>query len=213
MIKFYFIRHGETYFNQFGRMQGWSDTPLTKKGVDNVSLIGDQLKEVDFKYIITSDLRRTLVTRDVLIQSGILSKDTIQIVEPKIRETFFGSLEGEVSEKVYQGVAEKNNIMSNEVFTLLTLEELSNSIASLDPSGLAETHDACNKRLVGWINDFVQQDKPEPINVCVITHGNVIRNIVHYIDPSLHVTRNIANSSIAIITYDDKDEFIVERFD
>ncbi|MGN1284706.1 MAG: histidine phosphatase family protein, partial [Candidatus Limosilactobacillus intestinavium] len=25
----YFIRHGETYFNCFARLQGWSDTPLT----------------------------------------------------------------------------------------------------------------------------------------------------------------------------------------
>lgn len=29
---FYFIRHGQTYFNHYRKMQGWSNTPLTPKG-------------------------------------------------------------------------------------------------------------------------------------------------------------------------------------
>lgn len=30
-ITVYFVRHGETYFNRFARLQGWSDTLLTEK--------------------------------------------------------------------------------------------------------------------------------------------------------------------------------------
>lgn len=28
-LSLYFIRHGQTYLNKYGRMQGWSDAPLT----------------------------------------------------------------------------------------------------------------------------------------------------------------------------------------
>lgn len=31
-LKLYFVRHGQTIFNKYNRMQGWSDSPLTEKG-------------------------------------------------------------------------------------------------------------------------------------------------------------------------------------
>lgn len=33
MIKIYMIRHGQTKSNVWNIMQGWSDTPLTEKGI------------------------------------------------------------------------------------------------------------------------------------------------------------------------------------
>ena len=32
MKTIYFVRHGQTLLNQFRRMQGWVDSPLTEKG-------------------------------------------------------------------------------------------------------------------------------------------------------------------------------------
>lgn len=32
-INVYFVRHGQTYLNLYHRMQGWSDSPLTEKGL------------------------------------------------------------------------------------------------------------------------------------------------------------------------------------
>ena len=31
-VRLYISRHGKTMFNTIGRVQGWCDTPLTKKG-------------------------------------------------------------------------------------------------------------------------------------------------------------------------------------
>ncbi|MNN99195.1 hypothetical protein D3C81_2187800 [compost metagenome] len=44
----------------------------------------------------------------------------------------------------------------------------------------------------------------EEKNILVVTHGNVIRSIVNYVDPSINVKREIANSSITILEYRDE---------
>ena len=32
-ITVYLVRHGQTWFNHFNKMQGWSDSPLTENGI------------------------------------------------------------------------------------------------------------------------------------------------------------------------------------
>ena len=44
-VNVYFIRHGETIFNVFARLQGWSDTPLTAKGEKDASKVGGEIKD------------------------------------------------------------------------------------------------------------------------------------------------------------------------
>lgn len=61
-VQFYFMRHGETYFNQYERIQGWSDTPLTERGKDIVRQSGRGLSHISFDAVYTSDLRRTTET-------------------------------------------------------------------------------------------------------------------------------------------------------
>ena len=39
-VTFYFMRHGETFFNLYGRMQGWSNAPLTDNGIVDVHRSG-----------------------------------------------------------------------------------------------------------------------------------------------------------------------------
>lgn len=41
----YFVRHGQTMFNYFQRMQGWSDSPLTAKGIQDAKKAGQHLKK------------------------------------------------------------------------------------------------------------------------------------------------------------------------
>ncbi len=33
-MKLYIVRHGQTLFNLMGRIQGWCDSPLTQKGIE-----------------------------------------------------------------------------------------------------------------------------------------------------------------------------------
>lgn len=49
-INVYFVRHGQTYLNLYHRMQGWSDSPLTEKGLADAARAGQALAKVDFDY-------------------------------------------------------------------------------------------------------------------------------------------------------------------
>ncbi len=31
----YFVRHGQTYLNRYNKIQGWCDSPLTPKGIED----------------------------------------------------------------------------------------------------------------------------------------------------------------------------------
>ena len=66
-ITVYFVRHGETYFNRFARLQGWSDTPLTEKGEMDAKKIGQVLADLRIDYLFSSDLKRAVDTARLLI--------------------------------------------------------------------------------------------------------------------------------------------------
>lgn len=51
-IKLYLVRHGETYFNTCQKIQGWSDSLLTKAGVNQAVILGDGLKIFRFQKFI-----------------------------------------------------------------------------------------------------------------------------------------------------------------
>ena len=44
----YLVRHGETYFNKYQRMQGWGNAPLTDKGISDGFAAGERLSNVRF---------------------------------------------------------------------------------------------------------------------------------------------------------------------
>lgn len=63
----YFVRHGETYFNRFSRVQGWADTPLTPAGKKDAKHVGTILSPIKIDYLFSSDLKRAVDTARILI--------------------------------------------------------------------------------------------------------------------------------------------------
>nr|WP_284248700.1 histidine phosphatase family protein [Tetragenococcus halophilus] len=53
------MRHGETFFNQMSKIQGWCDSPLTKKGVEQACIAGHYFEReqinLDAAYSSTSE--------------------------------------------------------------------------------------------------------------------------------------------------------------
>ena len=48
----YLMRHGETLFDQLGKMEGWSDSPLTKKGIRQAKRASEYFKPLIFRLLI-----------------------------------------------------------------------------------------------------------------------------------------------------------------
>lgn len=61
-MRFFIIRHGETLWNVEGRFQGQIDTDLNDVGLKQADLVAQKLFNHNFDAIISSPLKRALVT-------------------------------------------------------------------------------------------------------------------------------------------------------
>ena len=58
----FFIRHGETVWNQLGIVQGHAESSLTNVGRIQAQVLGRHLQNIRFDHVYTSDLERTVDT-------------------------------------------------------------------------------------------------------------------------------------------------------
>ncbi|MGX6979479.1 histidine phosphatase family protein [Vagococcus elongatus] len=204
-MQIYLIRHGQTYFNKYGKMQGWSDTPLTIEGEKAAETAGKRLANEKFERVFSSDLRRTVETAKIILKYSKYNANTL--IEPmkEFRETFFGEFEGNYDTEVYSRLAKKLNIAENELFERLSFVDISNELQKMEPSKDMESHIVCEKRIFAGLDIVTSKiENHNSSRVLIVTHGNVIRNIVNKITPNINVKKEINNSGITIIEYAEK---------
>lgn len=197
----YFIRHGETYLNLYGKMQGWADAPLTESGMEDARATGRRLANTRFDAIYASDLGRTISTAEIIRSESACSADVPIVAERAFRESSFGALDGSFNEYVYGKVAERAGITRDRVFLDLTLDEVSSLIKEIDPAHAAETNDELAVRVFQGVRDMIDA-APDGGNVMVVTHGNVIRLLVSRIDPAVHAAVALKNSGVTTIRFE-----------
>lgn len=90
MTELILIRHGETLWNQQGRMQGQQDSPLTELGVRQARQLGLRLREVRFDALYSSDLGRAYRTALTISETTGHAVN----VDIRLRERNFGVFEG-----------------------------------------------------------------------------------------------------------------------
>ncbi|MCB2288931.1 histidine phosphatase family protein [Clostridium sp. CS001] len=95
-MKIYITRHGETEWNKAGRMQGWKNSDLSEKGIENAKKLGESLNHVDFDCIYCSPLGRTIETAKCIRGN----KNTEIITKEALKEMGFGLWEGMEHTKV-----------------------------------------------------------------------------------------------------------------
>ena len=50
-LNIYLVRHGQTFFNIYNKLQGWSNSPLTMKGKEDAKVAGEKLQNIHFDEI------------------------------------------------------------------------------------------------------------------------------------------------------------------
>ncbi len=90
LTTFYIVRHGETESNVRKIIQGQSDSPLTKKGIEEIKRVAKKLKRINFDYVFSSDLLRAKRTAEIIALEHKLEIQTNKL----LRERRFGNLEG-----------------------------------------------------------------------------------------------------------------------
>lgn len=89
-MRVYITRHGETLWNQEGKMQGWKNSKLSLKGIENAKKLGQHLKDIQFDAVYCSSLGRA---RETALH--IIGEQTLEITYcDDLKEMNFGKWEG-----------------------------------------------------------------------------------------------------------------------
>jgi probable phosphoglycerate mutase len=89
------VRHGETEWNRLRRYQGWSDSPLTPRGIAQAEAIGRRLAalpEAAGADLVTSPLGRARHTAEIIAEC--LGRPAAPRLDNRLREISLGSWDG-----------------------------------------------------------------------------------------------------------------------
>ncbi|WP_302117835.1 histidine phosphatase family protein [uncultured Limosilactobacillus sp.] len=196
-ITVYFVRHGETYFNRFARLQGWSDTPLTEKGKMNAQKVGKVLADLRIDYLFSSDLKRAIDTARILIAEHPTASMKEPVQKEFFREVFYGSFEGHSNEEgaiwaSYLGGKRFRRI--GELVDEFGVEKAHDLLKEADPAHLAEDSKELNARVEQAIAFL--RDLPDDSNVVVVAHGSIIQYIAGMYGEPGHKYENLHNGAL-----------------
>src|SRR5260370_11160837 len=91
----FLVRHGETEWNRARRYQGWSDSPLTARGIAQAEAIGHRLRDLpdaSDAEIVASPMGRARHTAEII--AGVLERTAPPRLDDRLREISLGSWDG-----------------------------------------------------------------------------------------------------------------------
>lgn len=178
-INLYIVRHGETYFNFLHRFQGWSDAPLTPKGIQHGIDAGERLNNIHFDGAYSSDLTRAIHTARYILQHNTAQspKEPTQLFD--FREQFFGSFEGINGETVtttLQAYKTENFGTYANLVAKYGMADAMDTVTLADPYHFAENDQKWWHRVSHGFAD-IQSRHSDGDNVLIVSHGTTIRGI------------------------------------
>ncbi|WP_152396441.1 histidine phosphatase family protein [Paenibacillus guangzhouensis] len=179
-LRFYFVRHGETLFNVQGLMQGWSDSPLTKEGIEVAKYLGKGLENVPFLAAYSSTSERAVDT-GMLALGG---RDLPLQLDKRLKEFNYGEWEGMKGEDVLK--ANPDMYTNPNVFT---------------KAGGESTQEVVD-RFKDFLKSVAAKYKDANGNIMVVSHGMSTVNLVNALDPKAWGMKPLPNSSVTIIEYE-----------
>jgi len=103
------VRHGITEFNSTRRFAGYSDVEMSAVGLRQVEKLRDRLAGEKIDVVYSSDLKRAMVTAEV-----ICSSRQVDIVTcPELREVNYGEVEGLTYPEIRQHYPEVAELVAN----------------------------------------------------------------------------------------------------
>lgn len=204
----YLVRHGETYLNKYDRMQGWSDAPLTDKGIQDGRAAGKRLANIKFNHVYSSDLTRAVETAKYIMHENN-DHDAIQVpvTLPEFREEFFGSFEGLHGVDLAAQIQTQEDLHDikayGDLMAQLSQDELMDAIAKADSYHDAENAEQFWARLERGLK-FLREHVQDGENVLVVAHGTLIRNLSGKYAGREYTLSSMYNGSVSKWTMDAK---------
>ncbi|UQS85128.1 phosphoglycerate mutase family protein [Apilactobacillus apisilvae] len=176
----YVVRHGQTYYNIYRKMQGWSNTPLTNRGLEDAEKIGNKLSDIKFDAFYTSDMARAEKTAKVIHDKNNYSANENIISSQLLRGAFFGYYEGSNIDETCHTIAASNGFSSyKKMVQEAGLGKIKDTFHEVDPFHQAENNDQYWKRWdEGFRNIMNNKDITDNGKVLLVSHGPAVLSLV-----------------------------------
>ncbi|KRL10775.1 Phosphoglycerate mutase family protein [Schleiferilactobacillus perolens DSM 12744] len=175
-VNVYMIRHGQTFFNRYNRMQGWSDSPLTPEGIAGAHKVGERLAHMTFTHAYSSDTTRASNTMQIILSHNMNTTVPYKMT-PLFREQFYGYFEGADSAQTWYMIGAPHG--QKNLHTLLehyTLDQTKDFMHATDPFHDAEDAVTYWTRLMKGFK-MLREENRNGDNVLLVSHGTTIRSI------------------------------------
>ncbi|KRL16868.1 phosphoglycerate mutase family protein [Lentilactobacillus rapi DSM 19907 = JCM 15042] len=199
------VRHGQTYFNIYNKLQGWSNSPLTDKGMQNAVDTGEKLKNTKFAAAYCSDTTRAEETARVILEKNQVSDVKQPTTSMFFREEFYGYFEGnDMDQSWYLAGAPHGLPTFKDIVEKYSIGQAKDYLKAADPFHQAENNDEYWQRL----NQGFDLIKNNPTikdgdNILLISHGNTLLSVVErYGEGKYDITKRPANGSLTKLAFD-----------
>lgn len=177
MTKLYLMRHGETYFNVWHKIQGWCDSPLTPNGIAQAKFIHDYFEKNNIKLTkaYCSTAERTSDTLELVTNLPYQRRKDI-------KECYFGNFEGQ-DERLNPKPPYKDFFVQY--------------------GGESESH--LQKRMHEAIFSIMEKTEQND-QVLIVSHAGAIFNFLSTvnINPAKIKKAGFSNCSVLVFNYQDK---------
>lgn len=164
IMKIYFVRHGETFWNKEKKIQGQSDIPLNEYGIELAYVTADAMKDISFDIVYSSPLLRAKETADILVKDRNLEVYT----DSRLVEMSFGEGEGESLPEIHTHPEMK------------LYNFIHNPGEYIPPIG-GETFEELYIRCKSFIDEVILPAEDKYDTMLIVGHGALIRGFIHNI--------------------------------
>ena len=204
-LEVYLVRHGKTVFNTVGRVQGWSDSPLTAEGRSVAERLGRGLHAIHFDAVFASTSPRAYDTAAIVMQHKGQGDMVVQQLAD-LREYCFGGFEGELNKRLHQTLADALGYTQvahwKKAYRYADYHLLAETVAKLDSMGLAETEAQFVQRVRRGMAEVAQRSA-DAQRVLVVAHGMAITAFLKSIDFSVMHYQSLPNASVSRLRFVD----------
>lgn len=171
-MKLYLIRHGETLHNKESVVQGWHDSELTERGLEQAGEVSQKLVGLKPSIIFSSDLGRAQqTTAEVYKDLG----DVPVLFDWRLRERMMGDAEGK----------HHSDVDWDELRGLKPQRTVKN----------LESMEAFTDRVLHFISDLLDfSDRHE--DVVIVTHNGTINRFAYLTDSEKYQWTEYPNGDV-----------------
>lgn len=207
LLHLYLVRHGQTLFNRYNRLQGWSNSPLTEKGLKDADKAAKKLENITFAAAYCSDTTRAQITAQRILDANEAAGN----VRPKLvsdmhfREQCYGYFEGQDMQMAWWAAGAPNGAHTyNEIVEKFGLAATRDMLKEADPFHDAESDIEYWTRVEDGFKLIASNSSlKDGDNVLQISHGNTLLSLMHRFAPAGYdLSERPANGSVTRLDFD-----------